>query len=135
MKYIFLITWIVIIFISTCTHSTKELLQDGNVYFTFIPSPNFLAFISFTPNHVNLPEFFGHTIMFFLLTYLFIKVNKDLLASVFTAIAIGISTEMLQPFFSRTADVVDLAADMLGISIFIILYLINGRFSMITNEN
>src|SRR5699024_8452881 len=67
-------------------------------------------------------EFVGHFFMFLILTGLLIAVLQRVLSAVVIAFLFGIVTELVQPFFSRGAEGIDLLANTVGIISCVILY-------------
>ena len=60
--------------------------------------------------------------MFFILTALLIDVLKSIPRAALLAMLYGITTELIQPFFSRGAEGVDLLANVVGIMTYVGLY-------------
>lgn len=115
-------TWIVIIFILTCTKDVYRLLE-GEVAFVITQNPHWSDLFTLDPwRDISWIEFVGHFFMFFILTGLLIAVLQRVLSAVVIAFLFGILTELVQPFFSRGAEGIDLLANTVGIISCVILY-------------
>src|SRR5690625_1316270 len=114
--------WIIIIFILTCTKDVYRLLE-GEVAFVIAQSPHWSDLFTLDPwRDISWIEFVGHFFMFLILTGLLIAVLQRVLSAVVIAFLFGIVTELVQPFFSRGAEGIDLLANTVGIISCVILY-------------
>jgi len=114
--------WIIIIFILTCTKDVYRLLE-GEVAFVIAQNPYWSDLFTLDPwGDISWIEFVGHFFMFFILTGLLIAVLQRVLSAVVIAFLFGIVTELVQPFFSRGAEGIDLLANTVGIILCVILY-------------
>lgn len=119
-----LAAWTIVIFILTCTEDVYHLL-DGEVKFVLNTEPHWQALLTLEPwQDISWVEFIGHFMMFFILTGILIGVLRSLVNAVVIAALYGIATEMLQPFFNRGAEGIDLAANGIGIMSCVVLYII-----------
>lgn len=116
------IVWMVIIFLLTCTTPVFAVLY-GDINFTFNTDPNWSGFWT-VPSEGGISgiEFGAHFLMFFALTA-FLKSAVNRVASAFwIACLYGILIEIVQPFFGRGTELIDVLANVAGIVTFIVLY-------------
>jgi len=114
--------WIIIIFILTCTKDVYRLME-GEVAFVIAQNPHWSDLFTLDPwRDISWIEFVGHFFMFFIVTGLLIAVLHRVLSAVLIAFLFGIVTELVQPFFSRGAEGIDLLANTVGIISCVILY-------------
>jgi glycopeptide antibiotics resistance protein len=114
--------WIIIIFILTCTKDVYQLFE-GKIEFAFSDDPHWSDLFFLEPwSQISWIEFVGHFFMFFILTALLITVFRNIPGIVVIAFLYGLLTELLQPFFSRGAEGIDLVANAVGIISFVMLY-------------
>lgn len=117
-----LIAWTIIIFILTCTADVYRLLE-GEIKFVINADPHWSELFTLVAwQDVSWVEFIGHFTMFFILTGILIGVCKKVISAVVLAALYGIATELLQPFFSRGAEGIDLLANATGIILGVVLY-------------
>lgn len=62
----------------------------------------------------NKLEFIGHFLMFFILTALLIAVFRNIPVAIVIAFLYSVATELIQPYFSRGAEAIDLVANTGG---------------------
>lgn len=126
-----LLTWMVIILILTCTKDVYRLLE-GEIEFVIAENPHWSELLTLYPiSNISKIEFVGHFFMFFILTGLLIVVLKRIASAVVLSFLYSIVTELLQPFFSRGAEGIDLLANTMGIIAFVVLYgIAKGSFRM-----
>lgn len=131
MRFLLLLLWIIIIFILTCTRNVYRLLE-GNIEFVIAGNPNWSDPLTLYPlSDISKAEFVGHFFMFFILTSLLIEVLKRMCSAAVIAFLYGVVTELLQPFFSRGAEGIDLLANTSGIIAFVVLYgIVKSSFKM-----
>src|SRR5690625_7921521 len=114
--------WIIIIFILTCTKDVYRLME-GEVAFVIAQNPHWSDLFTLDPwGDISWIEFVGHFFMFFILTGLLIAVLQRVLSAVVIAFLFGIVTELVQPFFSRGAEGIDLLANTVGMILCVLLY-------------
>ena len=90
--------------------------------FTIASNPHWSNLLTLYPlSDISAFEFIGHFILFFILTALLIDV-LSIPRAVMLAMFYGIFTELIQPFFSRGAEGVDLLANVVGILTYAGLY-------------
>ena len=115
-------TWVIIIFILTCTKDVYRLFE-GKIGFVIAQDPHWSdLFILPAWREVSKIEFVGHFLMFFILTGMLVAVLGNKLVPVLIAFLYGVVTELLQPFFSRGAELIDVLANTSGILSCVILY-------------
>ncbi len=130
-----LATWTAIMFILTCTND-PYLLLEGEVSFIFNFNPHWSDLFTLPSlSGIRWIEFSVHVFIFFILTGILIGVFNRISSSIMIAILYGIGTELLQPFFSRGAEGIDLLADAVGIIAFVMLYSIVKISFMIGRKN
>lgn len=114
--------WTIVMFILTCTNDVYR-LREGEIAFSINLNPHWSDLFTLYPlSEVSRVEFIGHFFMFFILTAILIGVFNRIVGAVVVSSLYALGTELLQPFFSRGAEGVDLLADMVGVAAFIILY-------------
>lgn len=117
-----LLTWVIIVFILTCTKDVY-LLLEGEVEFVIAQNPHWSNLFTLYPlSDISKIEFVGHFLMFFILTGLLTFVFKRMISVVLLSFLYGAITELLQPFFSRGAEGVDLLANAVGIIALAVLH-------------
>ncbi|MCT2534188.1 VanZ family protein [Aquibacillus koreensis] len=122
--YVFLLLiWIVIILIATCTNDVSALIERGEIQFSIDTTPDFSGFFQLSlQQSTSVFELGGHACIFFVLTMLFLYVTKEIVAAIMCSIVFAIITEMIQPFFGRGAELLDLLAYFFGIGLYMVLY-------------
>ena len=115
-------SWIIIIFLLTCTNNVYRIFE-GKLAFVLASNPHWTNLLTLYPlSEISKFEFMGHFILFFILTALLIDVLKSIPRAALFAVLYGIVTELLQPYFSRGAEGVDLLANIVGIMTYVGLY-------------
>lgn len=89
------------------------------IYFSILPFPRSEVINTYT-------KIDGHMIIihisaYFFLTMLWIKISKRRIEIYLLAFLLGVVLEIIQPFFNRSASILDIVANGIGISIFYIL--------------
>jgi len=108
----------------SCTNDVYSLFR-GEIAFVLNHNPHWdNLFILYPLNEISQIEFFGHFFMFFILTGLLNTVFKRISIAIILAFLYGFAIELLQPFFNRGAEGVDVLANAMGIALFVILYAI-----------
>ncbi|MDZ5711378.1 VanZ family protein [Jeotgalibacillus haloalkalitolerans] len=123
MKKLMLTVWMLLICIGVFTGDVGALLSRGQVSFNINPAPSGNMYFQLYPLfHASFFEMTGHFFMFSVLTYLVYINFKQLHLTFLIALIFAVTTELLQPFFGRGADLYDLLANMIGI--FLVVFLI-----------
>ncbi|MFC3039821.1 VanZ family protein [Virgibacillus xinjiangensis] len=117
MRFLLMI-WIVFIFIGTCTQDVHAFLSYGEVSFRLSKEPDWQNIAVLYPlEQVSVFELAGHFIMFFVLTLLLAMVLGRVGWIILISLMIAITTEFLQGYVGRGADLYDLLANVMGILI------------------
>ncbi|WP_100010102.1 VanZ family protein [Lentibacillus sediminis] len=118
MKYFLLTLWAVFIFISTCTENVFAFFRDWKISFDFNPNPTWDTFLQLYPlAQASMLELIGHFIMFLILTFLLMGVFHEIGHVFILAVTYAFLTEVLQVYFGRGGDLYDIAANVLGIGV------------------
>ncbi|MGY0692386.1 VanZ family protein [Virgibacillus sp. FSP13] len=119
---LYIIAWMIIIFLLTCTTPAFGVFH-GNIKFKLNPNPEWSGlFVIYPEGSIKWVEFVGHFLMFFILIALLMAVLKKLATAVWIVFLYGVVIEILQPFFGRGAEFIDVIANTGGILIFATLY-------------
>ncbi len=117
-----LMAWTLIMFVLTCTSDPYNLLE-GKVAFVMNPDPHWSQLFMLEAWHnISWIEFAGHFSMFFILTCILAGVFKKVTRAVAVALLYSIITELVQPFFGRGAEGIDLLANLVGMIFAVVLY-------------
>lgn len=123
MKKLILTIWTLLICIGVFTGNVDALLVNGQVSFNINPTPSADMYFQLYPLiNASFFEMTGHFLMFSVLTYLVYINFRQLHLTFLIALTFAITTELLQPFFGRGADLYDLLANMIGI--FLVVFLV-----------
>ncbi|MCS0654773.1 VanZ family protein [Cytobacillus firmus] len=123
-RYVFLLFWCTVIFISTCSASLENYLEHGILHFNWNGNPSFADLFHAMPESPSLAFLLrklGHAFVFFILTAALFLLKRNLTFSGLAAFSLAVSTEILQLFFSRDGRVFDVAFDSIGIVLALIL--------------
>ncbi|WP_226670504.1 VanZ family protein [Metabacillus litoralis] len=116
--------YLAFIFIATCTESLSLLLSKRIVTFHFNGDPSVLEFFQndFTlQDSTYISQKIGHIIIFFFLGVLVYWVWRSVFLSLIISLAVALSTEVAQLFFSRSGRLLDVGYDMSGVFLFLVL--------------
>ena len=112
----------------TCTESLSLLLTDYEISFRFNPHPDGSSFFQNDLMNVSDPTYLsqklGHVLFFFLLAYLGYWAWKSLGLVMMVSLAAALSTEVAQLYFTRSGRLLDVGFDLVGMLLFIVLFLI-----------
>ncbi|MFD1037493.1 VanZ family protein [Virgibacillus byunsanensis] len=107
--------WLSFIFVVTCTKNVTTLLE-GKADFSFVPDPQWSGLFKVYPiSDISIVEFFGHFMMFFILTTLLVALLKKITIACLLAFMYGVIIEVLQLYFGRGAELYDIIANLVGI--------------------
>lgn len=112
-----IISWAIIIFILLCTTPAFAVL-GGDLQFGLAADPNWSSFFG---GEVSRVEFAGHFILFFVLAALLKEIVPRASVVFVIAVLYGFAIELVQPFFGRGAELVDVVANVVGIIAFLVL--------------
>lgn len=123
-RYVFILFWCTVIFISTCSASLENFLEHGILHFNWNGNPSFADLFHAMPESPSLAFLLrklGHAFVFFILTAALFLLKRNLTFSGLAAFSLAVSTEILQLFFARDGRVFDVAFDSFGIVLALIL--------------
>lgn len=123
-KLVFLIIWCSLIFISTCSASIENILENGIIVFNWTGNPSYSDFFNpmpVSPSFAFLMRKMGHAFVFFILTAALFLLKRNLVFSGLSAFSFAVLTEILQLFFARDGRLFDVAFDSSGIVLALIL--------------
>ena len=118
MRGLFVLAWAVLIFVMTCTVSSRQLLEEGKLEFVWNSSPN--VQVLFAPLPAVLDSSFinqkiGHVLVFFIFTLLLALICRSLTLNLAGSFLFAFITEFLQLYFMRHGRLFDVAFDGIGI--------------------
>ncbi|AVR00276.1 hypothetical protein OBCHQ24_15095 [Oceanobacillus iheyensis] len=109
MRKLWLIVWVIVLCIGLFTESVTALLEKRQVSFSIHSRPSAEMYFP-VPSlmQVSAFEMIGHSLMFAVLTYLFVKNVHRLHIAFLLSVSFAIITEIVQPFLGRGAEFFDL---------------------------
>lgn len=128
MRVLLACIYCIFIFILTCTKSLTNLTVEGRPVFQWNPHPDFMSFFDLYSypfqSTAYLIQKTGHVLAFFFLALVIHSVVKKALIGHVISSIIGLCTEFAQLFFSRTGCLLDVGYDVIGITLYYIIYFI-----------
>jgi VanZ family protein len=124
LKFLLIASWMGVLFIFTCSKSLADLLFHLSFGFNLVSHPEWSSLLMFNRADLHVPFYYvaktGHFCGFGLLGVLLTQRLSERKA-LLTAFAYAVSTEILQLYFGRDGQLVDVGIDFCGILIFFLL--------------
>ncbi|TXC78500.1 VanZ family protein [Metabacillus litoralis] len=126
MRICFFWSYIAFLFIATCTENLSLFLAEQDLIFHFNGNPPVREFLNNDfdlqdPTYVS--QKLGHIVSFFILGVLAYSVWRSVFVVAIISLAVALSTEVAQLFFSRSGRLLDVGYDMAGASLFVVFVL------------
>ncbi len=126
MRKFSLAVWTSIVCIGVFTEDVFDLLLKGQVSFHINLNPTRDLFFRLYPlSDASFFEMTGHFFMFSILCYLIYINTHYLHLTLLVTLTLAGTTELLQPYFGRGADIYDFSANMIGI--FMVVFIIAAK--------
>lgn len=115
--------YIAFLFLATCTENVSVLLSQQVIRFRFNGSPSVKEFFY---NDFDLQDStyvnqkLGHILSFFILSLIVYWIWRSVLVNLLVSLAVALSTEVSQLFFSRSGRLLDVGYDMSGALLFLL---------------
>ncbi|MGE6754551.1 VanZ family protein [Rossellomorea sp. NPDC071047] len=137
MRLLLAFIYSIFVIIMTCTQNITKLAVEGPS-FQWNPEPDFLRFFDFHsyPFHSQTYLFqkSGHVIAFYFLAFMIhFTIRKGSIGFILS-VAFALFTEIAQLYFSRTGCLLDVGYDVLGISLYFILYTVNQKIMVLSSK-
>ncbi|OIU69708.1 hypothetical protein BHE18_01965 [Rossellomorea aquimaris] len=125
-RWVTAISYLVLIFIFTCTEKLTRLYIEGIPRFRWNPEPDYSAFFDFTSYPFTSPAYIyqkaGHALAFCLLAAIVYMVVNRLGTTILISAGYALFTEVAQLFFYRTGCLLDVGFDAGGVVLYVGLY-------------
>lgn len=118
MRWFFILFWVGVIFIFTCTSSFNGLIESGLIQFHWDNKPLFSELLSPFPGNLSmnlLLQKSGHFFVFFILAALLQTRLRSKLFILTLSVSYAVLTEILQLYFTRDGRLFDIGFDIAGV--------------------
>lgn len=123
------------VFILTCTQSITKLVVEGGPSFQWNSDADLMRFFDFHSypfqSQAYLTQKSGHAIVFLFLAFLIHHAVRKASIVFIISIAFGLFTEIAQLYFSRTGCLIDVGYDVIGITLYFIIYLFSQKIMVV----